>query len=100
MKFMFEWCVEDLVWSVNKASYEKYGYPIKTSLLPISQELKDEMIRLGQLHNDALNWDDPGSGLIWSKEQISEFLKEAKKAYDRLCKELGPDYKVKLMLEM
>ncbi|ORX85548.1 hypothetical protein BCR32DRAFT_265604 [Anaeromyces robustus] len=84
----------------NAASLDKYGYPIDISLLPITEELKNEIQRLVTLHRTALNWDDPGSGLLWSDEQITDFLNETKIVYQQLCKELGSDYEVEFISEI
>lgn len=43
-----------------------------------------------------MNWDDPGSGLIWDESQIKEFDEKAVALYHELCEELGEEYEIKL----
>ncbi len=101
MKFMFDWGSEVCLWSTNQAAKEKFGtYPVSSSLLPISDELKNELEYLIELHDKALNWDEPNSGLLWNDEQINDFLNNAEKTYNRLCMELGKSYEIELIKAM
>jgi hypothetical protein len=47
-----------------------------------------------EYHDEALNWDEPGSDLLWHDTQIKSFLSVAKEKYIKLCKELGTDYDI------
>ena len=95
LKFMYDWGSGVCVWSVNDAAKAKFhDYPIETANLPISQELISLLNKLIVQHDTALNWDDPGGELLWDKTRQVLFKEEAKSAYERLCTELGPDYKI------
>lgn len=98
MKFMFDWGSGVCLWSTNQANKTKFnGYPILTSDLPISDKLKNELEYLIELHEEALDWDEPNSVLLWNENQVDEFLKAAQRAYSSLCKELGADYDIELI---
>ena len=95
MRFMFDWCSGVCLWSMNDASKERFGdYPIETDQIDVSDELRKELERLIYWHDEALNWEDPASGLVWTQEQIDSFCDAAEAAYQRLCNELGPDYDI------
>lgn len=95
MKFMFDWGSGVCLWSKNKAAEDKFGeYPITTDKLPVSQELKEELERLIEKHDEALNWNEPTSDLLWDDNQINMFLISAKEGYKELCEELGTDYEI------
>lgn len=99
LKYMFEWggiCV----WSDNEAARVLFGdYAIETEKLPISDSLKKTLVYLEKKHDEALNWDDPGGDLLWTQDQIDEFGKEAREAYQMLCDELGEEFDVTLFRE-
>jgi len=94
LRFFFDWGSGVCLWADNKEAEEKYDYPVDASLLPISDELKKELNHLIDNHDDALNWDDPRGGLLWSREQIEQFILRARDIYSRLCDELGSDYEI------
>jgi len=94
MKFMFEWLSDTCLWSENDAAKERYGYPVDLADLPISKELKEKLERLIRVHDEALNWDDPGSGLVWREAQIEAFRAEALEAYEQLGRQLGSAYRL------
>ena len=96
MKFMFDWGSGSCVWTTNEEAEKKYGYPVQTKNLPISNELKTKLEMLIEKHDEALDWDCPQNDLLWSDEQISLFENEAIEAYYKLCDELGHDYKIEL----
>lgn len=101
LKFMFDWGSGVCLWSANKAAKDKFGdYPIDTSELPISQRLKEKLDQLIEMHDEALNWDDPAGELLWDNGQINEFLAMAKKCYFALCDELGEEYEIESIEHM
>ena len=96
MKFMFDWLSGTCVWSVNDAAHEKYDYPVDLSKLPITPNLLKRLQDLVEWHDEALNWDDPGSGLVWDEAQIATFDEKAIALYHELCQQLGADYEINL----
>ncbi len=101
LKFMFDWGSGICLWSMNEAAEERFGdYPVSTDVLPVSQNLKDELEHLIRKHDEALNWNNPSGDLLWNKTQIQEFITASKKAYSMLCDELGDDYEIELCERM
>lgn len=97
MKFSFDWGSGVCLWSTNNAARNKYGYPVETSQLPISEELKKDLEHLISWHDKALDWNEPQNNLLWTDEQIKEFLLTAKEMFKKVCMELGADYDVVLI---
>ena len=97
---MFDWGSGVCLWSTNDLAINRYGFAVNSSDLPITNSLKDELDYLIVWHDEALNWDEPNSDLLWNNEQIREFLEVAKKAYSSLCKQLGPDYDIEFIERM
>ena len=96
LKFLFDWGSGVCLWSANQETEEMFGdYPVDSSKLHISSELMKSIDHLIDIHEDALDWDDPGGELLWTDEKIEQFLSEAKLIYERLCNELGSEYDVK-----
>ena len=97
LRLMFEWGAIDelsIIWGMNEEAKETYGYNIRLSKLPISSELSEELMRLHEWHDDALDWDDPASGIKWPKEEVDKFIAAANEALLKLQDELGSEYHV------
>jgi len=98
LKFMFDWCSGVCVWCANDAAEKLYKtHTIKCEDLNISKALSDNLKKLIELHEHALNWKSPGECLLWNKKQISDFNYAAKKAYDDLCAELGSNFEIEFI---
>ncbi len=97
LKYMFDWHSGICLWADNEAAKEKFnGYPVETCDLPISDGLKETLEDLICLYDEAFDFEKSNGALLWHKNQIEEFLKNAREAYERLCEELGPGYEVEL----
>ena len=95
LKYMFDWGSGVCVWTTNDAGKERFkDYPVETSLLPISEELKNHLEHLISWYDEALDWDNPGGDLLWSEKQIAAFMESYYKGYQDLCQELGDEYEV------
>ena len=81
---------------MNVAAHERYDYPVGLSELPISSNLLKRLQDLVAWHDEALNWDDPGRGLVWDEAQIRKFDEKAIALHRDLCEELGKEYEIKL----
>ena len=90
---MFDWGADHTcVWSVNKESEEKFGEGIiPLEKFPLSNELKTEIQNLCTEYQTALNWDEPQTGIVWSKEQIEDFSARALIAYNQFVDSIGDD---------
>lgn len=97
LKFMFDFGSGVCVWSNNEAANLKYGYAVESEKLPVSKKLAEELNYLIAKYDEAIDWNCPQNGLLWNKEEKEQFIKAAKNAYNRLCKELGTNYHLKIM---
>ena len=82
------------IWGKNEATKEKYGYAIESNELPLSKELINILDNLELSYARSLNWASPLEPAPWTKDERDMFRKEANEAYDRLIKELGPDFEI------
>lgn len=96
MKYMYDWGSGTCLWSENEAAAKEYGSPVDVESLPLTKELQRTLLHLIEWHDEALNWDDPASDLLWTEEEKAEFTKEAMHGYERLCRELKDDYLITL----
>ena len=87
------------VWSSDEKTKEKFGsHPIKTSDLPISDDIKHTLDDLIDEYQKALDY-EMNRNLVWKKEAKYEFYQKALSAYEVLCEELGPAYEVDAYLK-
>ena len=93
---MFDWGSGVCIWSVNDEANKKYGYPVSSESLPVTQELIDELNALIEKHDEALDWNCPQNGLVWDKAEQMKFAENTVKVFNKLCIELGDDYHVEL----
>ena len=81
---------------MNDAARERYDHPVDLSELPISPDLLKRLQDLVAWHDEALNWDDPDSGLVWDEAQTRKFDEKAIALHRDLCEELGEEYEIQL----
>lgn len=96
LRFMFDFGSGVCIQSANDETNRKYGYPISSELLPVTQKLIDELNALIEKHDEALDWSCPQNGLVWGKAEQMRFTENDVKMFNKLCIELGGDYHVEL----
>ena len=79
-------------WSVNMYTSDLLGYPINLEQLPLTSKSKNLLIKLMEKFDTCLDWQNPGAGVVWNKEDEIEFHKEALVALDTIREELGEEY--------
>lgn len=95
LRFMFDWCADSCLWSLDDAAIERYGVgPVDLDELPLSAELKKKLQNLCDEHDTALDWDCPQNGLVWDWERQYAFLERARVVCWDTIHELGIDYGV------
>jgi hypothetical protein len=66
---------------------------IDPDTLPLSVELKRDLLNWAKCLDDALNWDDPAH-TVWPEGFWTEFNAQGIRLAQRLRTELGPDWVV------
>lgn len=79
-------------WSMNDIAHDKYGYPIETSMLPISEALIKRFDELEEEYSTYLDWEYPLNPSPWTEEHKKDFIRRATEAYNNICRELGENY--------
>ena len=82
------------IWGMNTMAKEKYGYPIKNEVLPISAELIKKLNALEQEYATYLDWECPSNPSPWTIEQKTDFLNKTTAIYEKLKTELGSDFEL------
>jgi hypothetical protein len=82
------------LWSVNENAKERFDYPIENHILPISEELVEELDNLEVEYKGYLNWNDPLAPSPWTPKQKNDFRTKANETFDKLIIELGSDFEV------
>lgn len=93
IRLMFEWG-GGCIWCDNDAVREKFECGPIEELLPIPESLKSELADMTAWHDKALNWNDPSSPRLWTKDEEEKFDNAVKSIKERLETELGSEYEV------
>ena len=94
IKLLFEWG-GGYLWCDNEEARNAFDVGQIEEVLPISSDLKNELEKLSEEHNGALDWDNPGGPSPWTRWQFQEFEEKAIKALEKVRKELGGEYEVR-----
>lgn len=82
------------LWSFNDYARAEFDYPINNEMLPISNDLIDELYNLEEVYQGYLNWDYPSNPSPCTLEQKQDFKNRANAVYRKLISELGSDFEV------
>ena len=100
-KYWYEWGERDcFLWADDDVTRNTFGGGcscVDSEKLPLSAELLQFLRDTASLHDCSLNWEyppDPPDPEDWTPEREAEFDRRAHEGYDRICKELGADYKI------
>ena len=94
IRLMFEWggCC---LWGMNEAAKTKYGYADIERFLPLRIETKAKLAELSEIHDKALNWNDPAGPSPWSRDDFVQFEAKAHSILQDVQAELGDMYLIK-----
>ena len=93
-RYFFDWGSGICLWSASLATREAFDYPIESSALPISDELRDTLERVVALQLGQLNEADPGGPSPWSDDDLQSFRRESRALLEQLRIELGDDWEI------
>ena len=95
VRFFFDAGSGTVLWTTDPADQEVWGYAVDLAALPVSQALRDELVRLVADHDTSLNWDYPPDPGPWREPRCRAFNSAVRAAITRLRAELGPDWRVR-----
>jgi hypothetical protein len=93
-EFFFDAGSGTVLWSANDETRDRFDYPIELDQLPISEELRGELVRLVEEYDTSLDWDYPPDPTPWSAQQCDRFTKAVRSALARLQVELREDWEI------
>lgn len=90
IKFMFDYCAQSCLWTVNREADELFGVGIiSPEQLTLSDDLKATIKEMCKEYDTCLNWADPASESPWTLDQIRSFRTRSTILYNRLLNEIG-----------
>lgn len=89
-RFFFDAGSGTPLWSDNDAARERFDYPIELDELPVSDDLRAELVRLVEAYDTSIDRDYPPDPTPWSAERCDRFNREVRAALGRLRAELAP----------
>lgn len=93
IRLMFEWG-GGVLWGMNQAAKDKYGYAECEKTLPLSRKTKATLDELSERHDTALDWLDPRNPSPWTSTQFDAFESSALSILAEIQQELGPEFHV------
>lgn len=95
LRFFFDPGSGVCLWSGNDAARERFGYPVESDLLPLSDETREEVERLIARYDESVDWRDPASEGPWTFEEKLQFAGDARRLLERLRRELGEECEIR-----
>lgn len=87
-RFFFDPGSGTCLWSANADARAQYGYAVDHHALPIGALMKAALDDLIARYDTWLDWNNPGSGGLWSDEDRNAFNFAARECLHRLRNEL------------
>ncbi len=94
LRYSFDFGSGICLWCMNDAARERFGYPVASSAIPISQTLQKRIEFLVSWHDTFLDWDDVPESSRWSDREADQFRAAAQEVLHLLQEELGSDFSV------
>ena len=91
-RYFFDWGSGVCLWSDNDTTRAKFGYPIESSALDVSDELRAKLDAVIALQLGQLDEADPGGPSPWSDSELRSFRRESRELLDQLRRELGDEW--------
>ena len=93
VRLMFEWG-GGCIWCGNDAALDRFDVGPIEERLPLSAATLQELEKLSNWHDRALNWEYPPDPSPWSKAEFEEFELTAISMLEKLQAELGASFEV------
>ncbi len=94
LRFSFDPGSGVCLWSMNRAANDRFGYPVDSESLPVSENLRRRLDWLAAWHATSIDWDYPPDPSPWSEDERARFAAESGRVLAELREALGPDYQV------
>lgn len=91
LKLMFEWG-GGVIWCGNDSARDRYGIGPIEDVLPLSKKVLRKLNDLSELHDQALDWDNPPGPSPWSDREFKAFEQMALETLGILRVELGSEF--------
>lgn len=88
LKLLFEWG-GDCLWCDNTAARKKFGVGPIEAKLDLSDKIIERLHQLTELHDNALDWNDPAGPSPWNSAQFIKFDEYAREVLQDIQSELG-----------
>src|SRR5689334_4382786 len=94
-RFFFDAGSGTLLWTVDPEDQEIWGYAVDLTELPVSPDLRTELIDLVAAYDSSLNWEYPPDPGPWREGRCQRFNEAVRAALGRLRAELGPAWQIR-----
>ncbi|MEU9336622.1 hypothetical protein AB0D49_26220 [Streptomyces sp. NPDC048290] len=91
-RFFFDPRSGVVLWAATPEDKAVWGYAIELDRLPISDDLREVLLRLMHRFDTSLNWRNPNAPGPWREEECQDFNEAVYQVLGRLRAELGPDW--------
>lgn len=82
------------IWGMNDLAKEQFGYAIDINLLPLSDNLVDQLHYLQVEYTTYIDLEYPMNPTTWTENHKSNFYERASIICGEMQEELGPKFKI------
>jgi hypothetical protein len=90
---MFEWG-GGCLWGKNTATFDRFDVGPIEEKLQLTDEIIEELHRLTEWHDTALNWEYPPDPGPWEKKEYEAFERAALEILQKIKTQLGSEFDV------
>jgi hypothetical protein len=94
IRFFFDYGSGTCLWSGNRGTEERFGYPIVPGQLALSPETTAELERLIGRYDRPLNWENHPEAIPWSEDECRRFNASMLRHRTLIGQERGEDYEI------
>ncbi len=101
LRFFFDAGSGVSLWAHDAKAKARFGYPVESEMLDVSEELRGEIEQLVTDYDDTFPWNDPGSGAsvepsreIFGYEENPPFVTRVRALLSKLRAALGPGFEI------
>lgn len=99
LRFFFDPGSGICFWAGNGEAWERFGYPVDLSMLPLTPPTRAAAEELIRRFDESIDWNDPASRGPWTPYDEEAFVASARAVLQRMAGELGPQFEIRDELE-